>query len=126
MITADRLPHLTPAELANPASDLGVPDFCDWRVFAVPGGYYDSRVAAAHVPDCFDVGQPHDGPAYIFVGANVTDERLARRLPTLSQQYGVTMEQLQKARAGNLVPVRIDRPASWAEPRAHCTAEEVL
>ena len=108
----------------DPETCLNLPDFCDWRVFAVPHTYFDRHSGLWVGPDGFDAHQPHNGPNYIVVGANVTDERMARHLSMLSERYGVTLEQLQAARAGALVPVRIERPASWTLPSAYLTAAE--
>ena len=124
--TVSRAAAFTSAQLRNPETDLSLPDFCDWRVFAVPHSYGDRNVAPVYGPDTFTAGQPHDGPSYVWVGSNVTDERLMRHVTMLHERYGVSMEQLQAARAGQLVLVRIDRPANWTEPRAYYTAAEVL
>lgn len=109
------------AKLTNPEADLGLPDFCDWRVFAVPHTYADRHSGLWVGPDGFDAHQPHDGPSYIVVGANVPDERLARNLPLLGARYGVKLEQLMAARAGALVSVRLDQPAGWTLPPAQLT-----
>ena len=111
------------ATLMNPEASLGLPDFCDWRVFAVPHTYSDSNVSRWLGADDFTASQGHNGPAFIWVGANVTDERLARHVPALAERYRVTLEQLQAARAGELVPVRIECPSSWSEAIARSEAD---
>lgn len=123
---ASCLETLDHQELANPATDLGLPDFRDPRVFAVPASFSNRHVAQVYAPDSFDHGQPHDGPSYIFVGSAVNDERLARHLPMLNKRYGVSMRQLQAARAGGVVPVRVDPPENWVEPRQCITAAEAM
>ena len=97
---------MTVDQLANPETNLGLPDFCDRRGFAVPHTYTHRHEPQWVNADGFEVGQSHDGPNYIVVGANVTDERLARNLCMLGERYGVTLEQLQAARAGAVVCVR--------------------
>ena len=68
------------------------PSFSDTRVF----------VSQATDPDRFVSMQHHDGPTHIVVGANISDERLQRNLPSLSSRYGVTLVQLEQARDGVL------------------------
>lgn len=99
----------TSAELRNPETSLGLPSFCDWRVFAVPHNYHTYVNGPVYGPDSFDAHQPHEGPAYIVVGADVTDDRLQRNLPKLRERYStVTLAQLQAARAGEFVMVRLE------------------
>lgn len=112
------------ATLTNPEASLKLPDFCDWRVFAVPHTYSDCNTGRWLGPDDFDAHQGFDSPTYIVIGANVPDDRLRRNLPRLAERYGVTLEQLQAARGGELVPVRVECPASWAEAVARVTAAE--
>ena len=104
---------MTVEQLANPETNLGLSDFCDWRVFAVPDTYCDSNVSRVYRADSFEAGQPSDGPTYIWVGSNVTDDRLMERVDSLHERYGVTIDQLWAARSGELVRVRIERPAGW-------------
>jgi hypothetical protein len=104
---------LAQATIQNPEVHLGLPDFADWRVFAVSETYADCNHAQVYGPDDFTAHQAHDGPSYIFVGSRVLDERLERNLPMLRQRYGVTLDQLQAARSGLLVNIRIEKPAHW-------------
>lgn len=64
--------------------------FSDTRVF----------VSQATDPSRFTVSQDSDGPIHIVVGGNVTDERLERHAQIMSSRHGVTLAQLQQARAG--------------------------
>lgn len=121
-VTLEHGVRFTSAELCNPATRLELPDFCDWRVFAVSHRYSDSNTGSLRAPDDLDAHQSHDGPAYIVVGADVPDARLLRNLPKLSARYGATLEQLQSARAGELVAVRLELHATWRASIARITA----
>ena len=101
------------AALRNPETNIGVQDCCDWRVFAVPHAYRDRNNGPIYGRDDFDAHQPHDGPTYIVVGDLVADERLQRHMPMLGERYGVTLEQLQAARAGCMQFVRIEKPTRY-------------
>ena len=65
--------------------------------------FTDTRVFVCQAPDPNGFGelQEEDGPTYVMVGANVTDERLQRHAPEISQRYAVTLEQLKQARDGD-------------------------
>ena len=105
-VPAPDLTQFTAAELADPATNLGMPSFLDPRVFAVPATYTDRNTATLSRADTFVVNQTCDSPNYIVVGAGVTNEHLERNQPALWARYGVSLEQLQAARAGQVVMVR--------------------
>ncbi len=71
-------------------------DFTDTRVFVV--GANDPRTHRLHELDHLGCEQACDGPNYIVVGPNVSDDKLLRNLPKLSSRYGVTLAQLQAVR----------------------------
>ena len=52
---------MTVDQLANPETNLGLPDFCDRRVFAVPHTYTHRHEPQWVNADGFEVGQSHDG-----------------------------------------------------------------
>jgi hypothetical protein len=89
--------------LCNPETNLGLPSFCDRRVFAVSLSYCDQNIARIFSPDDFSANQNYDGPRFITVGGRVLDERLERNLPELSGRYGVTLAHLKSARSDALV-----------------------
>lgn len=91
---------------SNPETCLGLSDFCDPRVFAVPASYSDRNAALVYDADSFDVHKPNDGPAYIVVGSNVDDARLLRHVAMLGERFGAKLGHLQDARAGKVVQVR--------------------
>ena len=57
------------------------------------------------------VHQDEYGPSYIVIGPAVTDDRLKAVAPKLEARYGATLDQLQRARAGERVEVRTAAPA---------------
>ena len=71
-------------------------DFSDDRVFVV--GASDPLTHRLHGPSYLGFEQTCDGPRYIVVGPDVSDEKLIRNLPHLSDRYGVSLAQLQAAR----------------------------
>lgn len=52
------------------------------------------------------VHQGEHGPSFIVIGEAVTDDKLKDAVPKLAARYGATLEQLQRARAGERVEVR--------------------
>lgn len=96
MATLNPTPHsVQPSNLAGAHTDGAYPAFSDTRVFVVPAG--DRRNPLVCADDHFGVQQAADGPIYIVVGRDVSDQRMVRNLPDL-ERYGVTLEQLQQAR----------------------------
>jgi hypothetical protein len=71
-------------------------DFSDARVFVV--GVNDPRIHSVHGLDHLGYEQDCDGPSYVVVGPDVSDEKLLRNLPALAARHGVTLTQLQAMR----------------------------
>lgn len=75
-------------------------DFSDARVFVV--GVNDPRTHQLHELDYLGCEQTYDGPRYVVVGPEVSDERFLRNLPDLIARYGVTLNQLKAVRDSQL------------------------
>lgn len=70
--------------------------FSDTQVFLV--GVNDPRTHRLHGTDHLGCEQSCDGPCYVVVGPDVSNEKLLRNLPTLAARHGVTLPQLQAMR----------------------------
>ncbi len=75
--------------------NAAIPAFSDSRVFVI--STRDASNPTIYADDSLGHHQACDGPTYIVVGPDVTDQRLVRNLPDLAR-FGVTLEQLQQAR----------------------------
>lgn len=73
-----------------------VPDFSDTRTIVIAAT--DPRNITMCANDHFGHNQACDGPTFVVVGAEVSDQRLRDNLPYLAERFGVTMEQLIGAR----------------------------
>lgn len=81
--------------------------FRDRRVYAIPSDYQNNRGDMRILgPNDLLAWQDNGSPTFIAVGRDVSDERLARAEKTFGGQFGVTLDQLRTARAGQVVLVR--------------------
>jgi len=78
------------------ATDTLPRDFSDTRVFVV--GVNDPRTHQLHELDYLGCEQACDGPRYVVVGPDASNEKMIRNLPDLIARYGVTLPQLQAVR----------------------------
>jgi hypothetical protein len=77
------------------SADYPAHDFSDGRIFVISAG--DKRNPMLCADDHFGVQMAADGPTYVVVGRDLTDQRLEQSLPKVAH-LGVTLEQLQRAR----------------------------
>lgn len=75
-------------------------NFSDARVFVV--GINDPRTHQFHELDHLGCEQAFEGPRYVVVGPDVSDERFIRNLPDLIARYGVTLHLLKAVRDSQL------------------------
>lgn len=87
--------ELNPTPVA-PGAAYPTADFSDGRAFVIPAG--DPRNPMVCAEDHLGTHQACDGPTFVVVGSQVTDQRLVQSLPSL-ERFGVTLDDLQLARS---------------------------